>query len=206
MEKKVVFEAGNHHLVGLHKPMSPTCGAIITHPHPLYGGDMINPVVESIAQTFNRKGISTLRFNFRGTGNSGGQYDEGVGEQEDILGAVEYLLGCGISTIYLAGYSFGAWVAARVNHLPREVVSLIMVAPPVALLQFDKDRSLPLLQLVLTGEEDEFAPVSLIKNYIPVWNCEAQFEIVDFADHFFFGCFRELERILGEYLRSVVKK
>nr|MCU0539985.1 alpha/beta hydrolase [Desulfobacterales bacterium] len=62
-------------------------GVVVTHPHPLYGGDMDNPVVLAVCRAFRRKGFSTLRFNFRGVGGSGGHHDRGVGECDDVRAA-----------------------------------------------------------------------------------------------------------------------
>ncbi len=167
---------------------------------------MINPVVESIGLTFNRRGITTLRFNFRGTGKSEGQYENGIGEGDDILAAIRYLLDEGRTTIYLAGYSFGAWVIAHMQPSPRDVSSIIMVAPPVALLPFEKNLSMPRLDLVITGEEDEIAPVQLIEDLLPQWNRKAQFEVIDYADHFFYGSFREFEKTLGDFIKKSLDK
>ena len=118
-----------------------TMGAVISHPHPLMGGDMRNPVVEILAESLFAGGLSTLRFNFRGVGMSEGVFDEGRGEQEDVLAAVTYLERQGIREIVLAGYSFGAWVNAGVilreepaSRRPRfaadQSVSFQLRAPP----------------------------------------------------------------------------
>lgn len=79
--------------------------AVITHPHPLYGGDMHNTVVTAIARAYRLRGWATLRFNFRGVGGSQGEYDEGRGEQEDLKAAIAYLQSRDKHRIDLAGYS-----------------------------------------------------------------------------------------------------
>ena len=200
MEKKVTFTAENLVLEGLYRKISAVHGAIITHPHPLYGGDMANPVVESLVSSFNKKRYTTLRFNFRGVGGSEGQYDEGIGEQEDILAAVDFLLDQGMQSILLVGYSFGAWVLARMKEMPVEISGQVFVSPPVALLPYEKGLILPLLQLVITGEDDEIAPLGLLEKALSGWNPEARLEVVDFADHFYYGCFPALEKIILDYL------
>lgn len=206
MENKVTFASGEITLEALYNNLSATQGAVITHPHPLYGGDMSNPVVESLATSFNRKNISTLRFNFRGVRGSEGSYDDGIGEQQDILAAVRFLVDQGITSIHIAGYSFGSWVLARIAELPAEVTALIFVSPPLALLPLDENLTLPLLQLVITGEDDEIAPVELVRASTPKWNPHARFEIIDFADHFYFGCFEALEQTMHRYLSDRCKK
>lgn len=61
---------------------------IVTHPHPLYGGDMRNAVVEAVTGVYREAGYTTLRFNFRSVGGSQGEYDHGIGEQHDIRAAL----------------------------------------------------------------------------------------------------------------------
>jgi uncharacterized protein len=200
MESSVTFHSGALKLEGMIAPLSKTRGVVITHPHPLYGGDLSNPVVESIALTYARKGITTLRFNFRGVGRSDGIHDNGIGEQEDVLAAIRLLSASGITEIHLAGYSFGAWVNARTCRLPPEVTTLIMVAPPVAFMDYKDVPPQPLLKVVFTGSDDEIAPPELIRRYIPVWNKGALFEIIDDADHFFYGRFPQLEEALTAHI------
>ena len=88
-------------------------GVVLVHPHPLYGGEMRNPVITAMMRTFQEHDWSTLRFNFRGVGASCGTYDEGRGEVDDLLAAVDCLRQEGVERVLLAGYSFGAWVIFR---------------------------------------------------------------------------------------------
>jgi alpha/beta superfamily hydrolase len=112
MAEQIIFSSGAFTIEGLLDKNSETNGVIITHPHPLYGGNMHNNVVISITNTYQKMGYTTLRFNFRGVGNSQGSYGDGVGEQEDVRAAISYLTDSSINQIDLAGYSFGAWVNA----------------------------------------------------------------------------------------------
>lgn len=96
MEEKVCFRSGDFELEGLFESGHTARGVVITHPHPLYGGDMHNPVVETIRRAYRMKGVATLRFNFRGTGESEGQHDNGVGEQDEVLAALSFLMESGI--------------------------------------------------------------------------------------------------------------
>ena len=200
MEQHISFASGNLTLEGLYAKKRGTRGAIITHPHPLYGGDMSNPVVEALVRSYNRKNISTLRFNFRGAGRSEGEHDGGIGEGQDILAAINFLLEAGITSIHLTGYSFGSWVIAHLPEVPAEVDGMVFVSPPIAFIPFRDVHSLPLLQLVITGEEDEIAPVHLIRNSLHDWNPAAQFEVIDAADHFYYGSFDALEEVMFNYL------
>ncbi|MBN2809821.1 MAG: alpha/beta fold hydrolase [Deltaproteobacteria bacterium] len=170
-----------------------TSGVVLTHPHPLYGGEMNNPVVKCVAKVFQAAGWSTLRFNFRGVGASQGRYDEGRGEVDDLLAAVAYLRTQGVGEIYLAGYSFGAWIIYQAIAADRiSGLGIIMVAPPVAMMDFSATIKLPDLWLVVAGENDEIAPPYQVKPLTHAWNPQAHFSEIPNADHFFNGCQKSL--------------
>ena len=176
-------------------------GAVITHPHPLYGGDMYNIVVESIANVYKRMGYTTLRPNFRGVGKSRGSYDNGIGEQADVRFAIARLSRLGVKDIDLAGYSYGAWVNAHVSLHDMPVKNMIMVSPPLGFMDFHPVSPISRLKLVVTGSRDEIAPAGRIKKILPTWNPETQFEVIDGANHFFEGYLEELESVLYSGLR-----
>jgi len=89
--------------------------AVVCHPHPQHGGTMHNKVAHTLARAFVRQGLRTLRFNFRGTEASEGRYDEGVGELDDALAAIEWVQADQPDVpVWLAGFSFGAAIAVRV--------------------------------------------------------------------------------------------
>ena len=90
MEKEIAFSTGSSEIEGLLQKNSESKGVVITHPHPLYGGNMRNNVVMAISQTYQKLGYSTLRFNFRGVGRSRGSYGDGISEQEDVRAAIAY--------------------------------------------------------------------------------------------------------------------
>ena len=110
MEEKITLTAGRYRLEGYWQAGARGTGAVITHPHPLYGGTMNNPVVETVQSAYQQYGYATLRFNFRGVGGSQGNFDNGLGEQNDVRAAISYVENMDVSAIDLAGYSFGAWV------------------------------------------------------------------------------------------------
>jgi len=196
MGEKITFASACGNLEGLLDAGTRQKGAVITHPHPLYGGDMYNPVVEAIEAAYRKAGFSTLRFNFRGTGKSAGTHDDGVGEREDVAAAVAYLKNEGVESIHLSGYSFGAWVNAIAVQNKLVVDGMTMVAPPVAFIDFEKGIRLPGLTKVVAGSRDEFAPPGLIRPLLDNWNPTAKFEIIDGADHFFFAYLDDVTRIL----------
>ncbi len=196
MAEKVKFLSGGYGIEGLFNGKDKDKGVVVTHPHPLYGGDMNNLVVESIVHVYQLKGYSTLKFNFRGVGKSEGGYDNGEGEQEDVRAAVSFLAGLGIKKIDLAGYSFGAWVNAHAVSQDIGVNRMIMVSPPVGFMEF-QTGAITCLQLIVTGDRDDIAPVEMIKKILPAWNPDAGFKIIRGADHFYGGYLHILESVLS---------
>ena len=186
-EDRITFSSGDLSLEGLLSRGEGDRGAVISHPHPLYGGEMRNQVVGIIQGVFAGKGWTTLRFNFRGVGRSQGEYDEGVGEQEDVRAAVRYLKELGIKEIFLAGYSFGAWVNARAALELPEVAGSILVAPPQEMMDFSFLKDDDKTRLVIAGEKDAYGPVDEIMKIVKMMNPSPPVIIIPGADHFFSG-------------------
>ena len=184
METKVHFTSSGYRLEGCLDEGS-SRAVVITHPHSLYGGNMHNPVVATIAKIFQQRGYTTLRFNFRGVENSQGAYDEGRGEREDVRQAVAYLQKQGFGPIELSGYSFGVWVNAHFAAESLPAIRMSMVSPPTAFMDFRGIQHLPGLTLVLTGSRDDIAPREMLQRLVPIWNPAASLEVVPGADHFF---------------------
>jgi alpha/beta superfamily hydrolase len=200
MEENCFFQSEHYKLEGLIDKRGTKRAVIITHPHSLYGGNMYNHVVETIQRVYQRNSYTTLRFNFRGVGDSEGRYGNGHGEQNDVLAAVGYLWGAGFKKIDLAGYSFGAWVNAQAISQDIPVEQLVMVSPPVGFIDFEPTTSIPRLGLVITGSLDEIAPLDIIKKMLTIWNPAARLEVIDGADHFYSGYTRNLESVLSAAL------
>ena len=192
-----VETGGPCRLEGKLRPAGRERGVIVAHPHPLYGGDMHNPVVTTVAETFTAAGWTSLTFNFRGVGRSQGTYSDGRGEIDDLLAARDFLLEYGIAEVVLAGYSFGAWVialAAAAGRLGDE--KLFLVSPPAAFLEFPANLELPGLVQVITGEHDEIAPPDLVASLTAAWNPIAQLTVLPGCDHFYGGCLDALSETL----------
>jgi len=200
MAAKVHFQSNDLLIEGLLDERSGDKGVVVSHPHPLYGGDMYASGVESIIHAYWKKGYTTLRFNFRGVGGSQGGYENGIGEQLDVLAALAFLRATGITGIDLAGYSFGAWVNAHAVSKDAPVDRMVMVSPPVGFMDFQQTAAIECLKLVVTGSRDQIAPPELIKKMLPAWNPEASFEIIDGADHFYGGYLEQLEKVLDTHL------
>lgn len=204
MEEKITFESGPGRLEGYWQAGTADKGVVITHPHPLYGGTMDNPVVATVQRTYQEHGYATLRFNFRGVGSSQGRYDNGAGEQDDVCAAMAFVRRKAVSAVDLAGYSFGAWVNARVAADKRApIASMVMVSPPVGFIEFGDLDALNCLKLVVTGSRDDIAPADRIRDLLPVWNPSAQFEVIDGCDHFYAGYLENLESIITSFLKTL---
>ncbi len=169
-------------------PDAPAGGVVLCHPHPLYGGDMDSPVVTQAAEAARRAGLSTLRFNFRGVGGAEGKHGGGEAERDDVATALVTLgerLPPG-RPLGLLGYSFGAWVAARVACQTAGLAGLCLIAPPVEMLAFPAlDGGGPEMLLV-GGTRDPYCPVEGLERLAAQCaRCEPV--TIDGADHFFAG-------------------
>ena len=202
MTEKIKFLSDGYEIEGRLEKSTLQKGVVITHPHPLYGGDMHNNVVAAIARVYHQKRYATLRFNFRGVGNSQGNHANGIGEQEDVRAAVSFLAGLGVGQIDLIGYSFGAWVNALSIIDEPQLANMIMISPPVAFIDFGSISDLDRLRLIVTGSRDDIAPPDLIKESYAKWNADAQFEIIRGADHFYAGYLYQLEAFLTAFLEG----
>jgi uncharacterized protein len=197
MAERITFLSEEYEIEGLLNQRDEKKGVVVTHPHPLYGGDMNNLVVESIVHVYHMKGYSTLKFNFRGVGRSQGTYDNGLGEQKDVLSALSFLADMGMEQIDLAGYSFGAWVNAHALQKDTLTKQMIMVSPPVGFMDFKSIATMDILKFVVTGNRDDIAPADMIEIMMSTWNPNARFEVIDGADHFYGGYLNQLESVLS---------
>jgi alpha/beta superfamily hydrolase len=184
-------------------PASPTAGVVICHPHPLYGGDMENPVVVRVQEVCSSLGLATLRFNFRGVGASGGAHGGGVGEQEDALAALDTLAkAIGSAALAIAGYSFGSRIAALVGSRDSRMAGMALIAPPLAMSDFGflEDRKIPTLAVAGTRDQycppDEFARFTAARPWIKTAAIEG-------ADHFFFGKLFPLGEAVTEWAQQL---
>ncbi|PIF02965.1 MAG: alpha/beta hydrolase [Desulfococcus sp.] len=178
-------------------------GAVICHPHPVYGGTMDTPVVQVMAEVCRKVGAATLRFNFRGVGKSGGRYGNGTGEAEDVIAAVSFLRNSGHPRIAVLGYSFGAWAAALAGGRLADADLLILVSPPIHLLDFRGIKNLPALGAVIAGDDDEWASEAGLRAMIPDWNPQAELILLPYTDHFYSGSLDVLSGALSPLISSL---
>jgi uncharacterized protein len=199
-EQQVFFSGGDVSLEGLYSGLPGALGAVISHPHPLMGGNMRDTVVEILADAFFAGGISTFRFNFRGVGMSEGSFDEGQGEQEDVLTAISYLEEQGAQEIIPAGYSFGAWVNAGVI-VRRNLLPAVFVSPPINLFPFDFKLLRGKIGLILCGDRDPFCPLDRARDGAA--QMSSHLEIIAGADHFFQGRTKELAVRIDAFVKQL---
>ena len=182
---------------------SPKGGFVVCHPHPLYGGDMDNPVVIRAAEVAQAAGYATLRFNFRGSGGSEGVHDKGRGEQEDVRAAMAALashLPAG-SRVGVMGYSFGAAMAARGTRPGLPEAPLGLIAPPLGMFDFDFLQTKPGRLLLVAGTADSYCPVEALHRLAAITSAEER--IIEGADHFFFGKLYPLGEAIGAWLAGL---
>ena len=197
MEEHITFQSEAGRVEGRLGREDPDKAVVITHPHPQYGGDMDNPVVNALKEAYRQKGYTTLRFNFRGVGGSQGRFADGIGELHDVRAALSYLKDSGLNHLDLAGYSFGAWVNANLVAQGSDVNGMVMVSPPVAFIEFKGIERIDCLKLVVSGSRDDIAPPDLINQMKATWNPQTRFEIIAGADHFYWGHLDKLREVLA---------
>lgn len=201
-EENINIKNGSLVIEGLLSKAPGEKGVIICHPHPLMGGSMHNNVVEAIQAAFARNNYTTLRFNFRGAGASTGIYDEGRGEQDDIITARNYLASLGMSKITLAGYSFGAWVCAKVMETNNDLFDTsIFVSPPINMFDFNFANLINKISLLICGDNDQFCDIDVLYKQAAIVN--AHLEIIHKTDHFYYEKEEELVSILCKYINNL---
>jgi hypothetical protein len=191
--------------VGL--PTTPRGGVVVCHPHPLYGGDMDNPVVIRIEEACAALGLATLRFNFRGVGRSTGVHGHGEAEQLDVEAGLAHLAGLVGSgkPLVLAGYSFGAAVVGNVAVRHAELAGVALVAPPLARMAPERFPALDGLGprlLVVAGTQDEICPGDALRRLAELVP-RATVHRIDGANHFFFGKLYPLGEIVTGWVRGL---
>jgi len=160
--------------------------AVVCHPHPLHGGTLHNKVVHRVATVLHGLGAAVLRFNFRGVGGSTGGFDHGAGELEDARAAFRWMAARHPDARpWVAGFSFGSWVAARLAASEPKVERLILVAPPVATSDFSVLESATMPKLVIQGTKDDLCPLATLEGVFTRWAEPRTLVRVEGASHFF---------------------
>ncbi len=204
MEEEVSIPGPGITLEGRLSPGAAPGGAVITHPHPLFGGSMANNVVLTAVRALAARGMSALRFNFRGVGRSTGTYGGGLEEADDVAAALEFLKSRAPGPHYVVGYSFGAAVAGRALLTGPAADGAIFVAPPISFMDLSFLPRVPGLRLIIVGDRDELCPLAslqaLMASSQPSFGeTRAEVRVIEGADHFFGDGEAELFRVLRDF-------
>jgi uncharacterized protein len=176
--------------------------ALICHPHPLQGGTMQNKVVTTLERALRELGLATLRFNFRGVGRSAGQFDNGIGETDDLLAIAQWALGVRPGdALWLAGFSFGSYVATRAaSMLPAR--QLITIAPAVTRWDFNALPAPPCPWLIVQGEADEVVDPAAVYTFAAARRPAPTLVRVAETGHFFHRRLIELRNLVQDNVRG----
>ncbi len=168
--------------------------AVLCHPHPLYGGSMLTPVIMTAEQAFQEAGYTTLAFNFRGVGGSEGTYGEGRAEVADVIGALGHLeeaLGSRPKRMAVAGYSFGSYVGATAAAADQRVGFYLGIAPPLNRYDFGFLRQAICRVALIGGKHDEFCEATQFKALYLSLPATPWVRVLE-TDHFFTGALDDL--------------
>lgn len=174
---------------------------VLCHPHPLHGGTMHNKVVTIMERAMRELGLRTIRFNFRGAGESEGEHDEGYGETDDLFAVTEFVRHTRPNDeLWLGGFSFGAYIATRAAQ-NLQLGQLITIAPAVDRFKFDELQHPGCPWLVVMGDEDEIVPFDEVSNWVESVDPEPDFLVMEQAGHFFHRRLMDLRGLLKNGVR-----
>jgi alpha/beta superfamily hydrolase len=197
---RVVIPVAHGQLEGiLRAPSSAVAAAVVCHPHPRGGGTMNNNVVYRAAKALVAGGVTTLRFNFRGVGASTGSYGDGVGEEEDVRAAVDFLRAQAPGlAIWIAGFSFGARVGLTVAARSDDVAKLFGIGLALDMFDYGFLASCPKPKAIVQAAQDEYGGRDKIEAAVRGMSEPKRLWIVDGATHLFPGHLDAFERAAEE--------
>lgn len=205
---EIIINGSEGRIEGRYHPGT-TSGApvvLILHPHPLYGGTMNNKIVYRLYQTFVDHGFATLRFNFRGVGKSQGKYDDGAGELCDAATCIDWLQqqNPDAATCWVAGFSFGAWIAFQLLMRRPELEGFVAVSPPANLYDMTFLSPCPSSGLILQGNQDDVVSEEAVGKFahrlVNQPGVQVEYQVVPGADHYYRNDPEELSRRVDEYV------
>jgi hypothetical protein len=207
----VIFPGPEGRLEGRYQPgkVPHAPVAIILHPHPSGGGTMNNRVVQAMYQIFVRRGFATLRFNFRGVGNSQGHFDNGIGELSDAASALDWLqqFNPDASTTWVAGYSFGALIGMQLLMRRPEIRGFISISPPANMYDFSFLAPCPSSGIIIQGGNDDVVTPGSVQKLVDKLRTQRHItvdhEIIPTANHVYQN---ELDQVVGLAERYLDKR
>ena len=189
----------------LREPKGGLRGAVVVcHPHPVYGGTMDNRVVYRSAKAAAEAGFAALRFNFRGAGRSTGQFDQGIGEKQDVEAAIFWLQNRYPSLdLALIGYSFGAWVGLQVGDTLPQIKALVGLGLPLDLYDFDFLISNSKPALYIIGTRDEFCSRDNLDCFASRLPATSFLQRIEGSDHFFNGQVEAVQSLITGFFKQL---
>ena len=176
--------------------------AVICHPLSTQGGSMHNKVVTMTARALRESGLTTVRFNFRGVGHSEGVFDEGDGEADDLRAVVAWVRAQRPhAQLWLAGFSFGSYVALRVAS-ELAPAALISIAPPAGRWDFESIPTPTMPWLVLQGEDDEVVDPQAVYDWLERIEAPAELVRMPETSHFFHRKLMDLRGALKHWAQG----
>lgn len=192
------------HLPGGDGPFS---AVAVCHPHPLYGGDMQNSVVEAVCHALAAASTAAFRFNFRGVGLSQGEHAGGIGEREDLVAALAFLQSIdkvNPGSIGLVGYSFGTMVAVPVAFRDERVKALALVSPVLKDTEWEQLGSCAFPKLLVCGSEDEFISSREVQRMASGLLGPSKCQIIAGADHFWCDYEGEVAQRVASFIEAAL--
>lgn len=184
-----------------------THAGLVCHPHPLGGGTMHNKVVFHAMKALNSFGFPVLRFNFRGTGLSAGEHDQGRGEIADVQAALAWLKSEFALPIIFAGFSFGSAAGLRAACPDPNVRALISIGTPVQaegrLYSYSFLRDCKKPKLFVSGDHDQYGPHQALEHVVAQAADPKELVFVP-GDHFFAGHLTEMRLTLESWLQELL--
>jgi alpha/beta superfamily hydrolase len=207
---EVIFNGPEGRIEGRYSPSENRSApaALVLHPHPLHGGTMNNKVVYNAYQAFIRNNFSVLRINFRGVGRSQGKFDNGIGELTDAATAMDWLQlqNPNASSFWIAGFSFGSWIALQLLMRRPEIQGFVAISPPVNIYDFSFLSPCPSPGLIAQGDLDSIVSEEAVSNFFDKLNkqrnTDVEYKLISGADHFFREKLDELAVTIDEYIAS----
>lgn len=176
---------------------------IICHPHPQHGGTMTNKVVTTTARAMQKLGAATLLFNVRGVGQSDGDFDNQVGEIDDALAVLDWAIAHKHpnQAVWIAGFSFGAFLAASVaNQRPKIIQQLLTLAPVLSHSDYTQLTHISCPWHAIIGDNDDFVSVNELHTFQQNHPIPMTLHIMDEACHYFHGKLIPLrEHVVSHY-------
>ncbi len=180
--------------------------ALIAHPHPQFGGNMHNNVVSAIFNKFIKEGISCLRFNFRGVGNSTEAHSNGKGELEDVKACIDFLIkNKGKEKIGIIGYSYGAAIACSVVNYSASIVGFVAISFPWDFMgeEYKQSSKTSKPKFFIQGNQDTVASFNKFFSHYAEYSEPKQHAIIEGADHFYWGHENALSEIALKFFKSL---